>query len=104
MSVTTNRNVRAVLVAALMLALPTCSGRPTGVLLPIAQTEQLPGTSRVDMLVATTRKSATDRGVLFSGERGGAVTYNAALAGPASCQGLLALVGGFGFELDQQNR
>ena len=27
------------------------------------------------MLVATTRKSATDRGVLFSGERGDAVTY-----------------------------
>ncbi|WP_246692876.1 alpha/beta hydrolase [Methylobacterium sp. WL64] len=44
-------------------------------LLPIAQTEQLLGTSRVDMLVATTRKSATDRGVLYSGERGDAVTY-----------------------------
>lgn len=27
------------------------------------------------MLVATTRKSATDRGVLFLGERGDAVTY-----------------------------
>ncbi|MBE7202771.1 MAG: esterase, partial [Parafilimonas terrae] len=67
--------MRTMLVASLMLAVPACSGRPTGVLLPIAQTEQLPGISRVEMLVATTRKSATDRGVLFSGERGDAVTY-----------------------------
>ena len=74
-SVPNNRSVRAVLAASLTLALAACSGRPTGVLLPIAWTEQLPGTSRVDMLVATTRKSATDRGVLFSGERGDAVTY-----------------------------
>ncbi|WP_264046178.1 alpha/beta hydrolase [Methylobacterium flocculans] len=55
--------------------LTACAGRPTGVLLPIADTQQSPGTSRVDMLVATTRKAATDRGVLFSGERGDAVTY-----------------------------
>ena len=68
-------SLRAALVASVVLALPACSGRPTGVLLPIARTEQLPGTSRVDMLVATTRKSAADRGVLFSGERGDAVTY-----------------------------
>ncbi|TXM92863.1 esterase, partial [Methylobacterium sp. WL116] len=59
-------SLRALLAASVVLALPACSGRPTGVLLPIAQTEQLPGTSRVDMLVATTRKSAADRGVLFS--------------------------------------
>jgi esterase/lipase superfamily enzyme len=52
-----------------------CAGRPTGVLLPVAAVEAVPGTSRVDMLVATTRKSAADRGVLFSGERGDAVTY-----------------------------
>ncbi|MBE7204116.1 MAG: esterase, partial [Parafilimonas terrae] len=44
-------------------------------LLPVAAVETVPGTSRVDMLVATTRKSASDRGVLFSGERGDAVTY-----------------------------
>ncbi|WCS23756.1 alpha/beta hydrolase [Methylobacterium sp. NMS14P] len=44
-------------------------------LLPVAAVETAPGTSLVDMLVATTRKSASDRGVLFSGERGDAVTY-----------------------------
>lgn len=55
--------------------LTACAGRPTGVLLPIAAGAPVAGTSRVDMLVATTRKSATDRGVLFSGERGEAVTY-----------------------------
>lgn len=52
-----------------------CAGRPAGVLLPVVGAEQVPGTSRVDMLVATTRKSATDKGILFSGERGDAVTY-----------------------------
>ena len=45
--------------------LTACAGRPTGVLLPIAAGAPVAGTSRVDMLVATTRKSATDRGVLF---------------------------------------
>ncbi|WP_244479911.1 hypothetical protein [Methylobacterium sp. Leaf94] len=52
-----------------------CAGRPNGVLLPVAGAAQVAGTSRVDMLVATTRKAAVDRGVLFSGERGEAVTY-----------------------------
>ena len=70
-----SRNWRAALSALLLLSLPACAGRPTGVLLPIAAVEPVPGTSRVDMLVATTRKSAADRGVLFSGERGDAVTY-----------------------------
>ncbi|MCJ2023637.1 alpha/beta hydrolase [Methylobacterium sp. J-067] len=59
----------------MLLGLGACAGRPTGVLLPIADTAPVAGASRVDMLVATTRKSATDRGVLFSGERGEAVTY-----------------------------
>ncbi len=67
--------MRAALAASLVMSVPACAGRPTGVLLPIAAVEPVPGTSRVDMLVATTRKSATDRGVLFSGERGDAVTY-----------------------------
>ncbi|MCJ2087228.1 alpha/beta hydrolase [Methylobacterium sp. E-005] len=44
-------------------------------LLPIADAAPVAGTSHVDMLVASTRKSATDRGVMFSGERGDAVTY-----------------------------
>ena len=62
-----------VLVALALLT--ACAGRPSGVLLPIADAAPVAGTTRVDMLVATTRKSATDRGVLFSGERGEAVTY-----------------------------
>ena len=74
-SVQKMRSSRGILAALLILALPACSGRPSGVLLPVDQIDQIPGTSRVDMLVATTRKSATDRGVLFSGERGDAVTY-----------------------------
>ncbi|KQP10373.1 esterase [Methylobacterium sp. Leaf99] len=69
------RDGRAALVLTALLALPGCAGRPTGVLLPIADAGAVPGASRVDMLVATTRKSATDKGILFSGERGEAVTY-----------------------------
>lgn len=75
MSEPINKPLRAALAVLLVLSLPACAGRPTGVLLPIAAVAPVPGTSRVDMLVATTRKSATDRGVLFSGERGDAVTY-----------------------------
>ena len=64
------------MVGMMAIALLTgCAGRPAGVLLPIADAVQVSGTSRVDMLVATTRKAAADRGVLFSGERGEAVTY-----------------------------
>lgn len=58
--------------AALLLGagwLSACAGTPHGVLLPVAATA--PGTSRVEMLVATTRKSAADPGVLYSGERAG---------------------------------
>ncbi|WP_227441171.1 alpha/beta hydrolase [Methylobacterium sp. W2] len=70
------RGARAGLAISLLLTLVACAGRPTGVLLPIADVGPAPGTSHVDMLVATTRKSSTDRGVLFSGERGNAVTYS----------------------------
>nr|WP_244537342.1 alpha/beta hydrolase [Methylobacterium pseudosasicola] len=59
----------------MLFCLGACGGRPTGVLLPIADATPVAGTSRVEMLVATTRKSAIERGVLFSGERGEAVTY-----------------------------
>jgi len=63
----------ATLGLAALLALPGCAGRPSGVLQPVAAAA--PGTSRVEMLVATTRKPASAPGVLFSGERGEAVTY-----------------------------
>ena len=62
------------IVLASMLA--GCAGRTTGVLLPIAAASApVAGTSRVEMLVATTRKNAKSPGELFSGERGTEVSY-----------------------------
>ncbi len=49
------------------ITLAGCASRPDGVLLPVADTA--PGSSRVDMLVATTRLDTDDPGVMFSGER-----------------------------------
>lgn len=46
----------------------SCAGRPEGVLLPVVV--DTPGTSRVDLLVATTRRPSGDPRTLFSGERG----------------------------------
>ena len=52
----------------LALAASGCGGRPHGVLTP---QPQAPGTSRVDMLVATTRSAqGAEPGDLFTGERG----------------------------------
>lgn len=45
-----------------------CAGRPEGVLIPTAT--QAAGASKVDVLVATTRRTSETPGVLFSGERG----------------------------------
>lgn len=58
-----------------LLALPGCAERPLGVLLPVAEAGSLAGTSRVEMLVATTRKAAATRAELFSGERGTDVSF-----------------------------
>ncbi|MGM4979777.1 MULTISPECIES: alpha/beta hydrolase [Rhizobium] len=52
---------------AVTLSLAAC-GRPIGVMQPIS--ESVPGTSRVDLLVATTRLPDKDPAILFSGERG----------------------------------
>lgn len=49
-------------------ALAGCAERPTGTLIPVAAS--VPGASRVDMLVATTRAPSPQPGVLFSGKRG----------------------------------
>jgi esterase/lipase superfamily enzyme len=54
--------------AALALLLGGCAGDVKGVLAPVAH--GAPDTSKVSMLVATTRSSDPDDGVLFSGERG----------------------------------
>ncbi|WP_245425485.1 alpha/beta hydrolase [Phyllobacterium brassicacearum] len=45
-----------------------CAGRPKNVLLPVADT--VPSSSRVDMLVATTRGRSSVPGEMFTGERG----------------------------------
>lgn len=51
-----------------VLGLSGCGGRPIGVMTPTGVS--LPGTSSVDMLVATTRAPSEDPAILFSGERG----------------------------------
>lgn len=54
-----------------------CTGRPAqGVLIPVAESAE--GASRVPVLVATTRRrSTTDPGEMFSGERADALSYAA---------------------------
>ncbi len=49
------------------LGLTACASRPAGILIPIAAT--VPGASRVEMLVATTRATVTG-GDLYGGDRG----------------------------------
>ncbi len=44
-----------------------CAGRPQGVLMPVGQTPA--DTSKVNLLVATTRRPSGDPGTLFNGER-----------------------------------
>jgi esterase/lipase superfamily enzyme len=68
-----------VIFAALSLSLAcfSCAGRPSqGVLVPVAEAPV--GTSRVRVLVATTRqRSSADDGEMFSGDRGDATSYAA---------------------------
>jgi esterase/lipase superfamily enzyme len=57
------------LVILLAAVLSGCAGRPEGVLTPVGL--QVPGTSRVDLLVASTRSSVgATQGEMFTGERG----------------------------------
>ena len=70
--VSTTRAVTLPVLFAILL-LPACAERPQGVLIPVAA--GAPGTPHVEMLVATTRKSASGAGELFSGERGATVSY-----------------------------
>ena len=66
---------RRILVFSLLISLlGGCAGRPENVLQPVAVTTN--DISRVDMLVATTRKPAADPGELYSGERGTAISLN----------------------------
>jgi esterase/lipase superfamily enzyme len=61
----------------LAIVLSACAGRPSqGVLIPVAQSAE--GTSRIQILAATTRqRSTTDEGEMFNGERATDVSYAA---------------------------
>ncbi|MDE1159817.1 MAG: alpha/beta hydrolase [Neorhizobium sp.] len=58
--------VRTTLIATLAV-LAACAGRPQGVL--VAQTIAATDTSKIDVMVATTRSASETPGILFSGER-----------------------------------
>ena len=67
------QSARRTLCLVFALGLASCDSAPENLLLPVSGTA--PGASAVDVLVATTRRSATDPGDLYSGERGGALTF-----------------------------
>ena len=52
---------------AVLIVISGCASRPDGVLIPVGQS--VPGASKVDLLVATTRAPSANPGLLFSGER-----------------------------------
>lgn len=52
-----------------------CAGRPKGVLLPVDVSAPVPGSSTVDMAVATTRQRSAERGEMFTGERARAIDF-----------------------------
>ena len=54
-------------------ALASCGGTPEGLFVPVSATA--PGASSVDLLVATTRRSATSPAELYSGERGEGLSF-----------------------------
>src|SRR5271157_723862 len=53
--------------------LASCASTPENLFVPVSETAS--GVSTVDMLVATTRRSAENLGELYSGERGNALTF-----------------------------
>ena len=62
------------LAACCLLALAGCADHAHGVLVPVLA-DGVPGTSHVDMLVATTRALDASPGVMFSGQRGTGTAY-----------------------------
>lgn len=58
---------------AVALAAVGCADRPRGVLQPV--TTAVPGTSQVDLVVATTREPSRAPGEVFSGERGDGLAF-----------------------------
>ena len=55
-------------VGGLLLALTACAGRPIGVMEPTNHVAN--GTTKVELIAATTRAPAEDKAILFTGERG----------------------------------
>ncbi|MEN5297120.1 alpha/beta hydrolase [Brucella sp. TWI559] len=52
---------------AVLIIIAGCASRPDGILIPVGQS--VPGASKVNLMVATTRAPSGDPGTLFSGER-----------------------------------
>lgn len=65
--------LRGLAVCLSLIVLSGCGGHPKGVLTPVADT--LPNTSRVDMLIATTRDRSDLPGEMYSGERARVPTF-----------------------------
>ncbi|CAH2407154.1 conserved hypothetical protein [Mesorhizobium escarrei] len=61
------------LASALVGLLAGCASRPTNVLLPVADTS--PSSSKVEMLVATTRSRSSNPAQMYTGERGLAPSF-----------------------------
>ncbi len=59
----------------LLSLLSGCASRPEGVLVPVGDVVS-PGTTKVNLVVATTRRPSDNPGILFSGERDKLVSLN----------------------------
>ncbi len=68
------RLVRAVSLFAALALLTACATRQESVLRPVSAAAA--DTSRVDILAVTTRQAAQDPGLLYSGERGDAISFD----------------------------
>jgi esterase/lipase superfamily enzyme len=66
------RRVRSLIAIVLLLGLNACASL-RGTLVPVA--ESVPGASKVDMLIATTRMQASDPKEFFSGNRGPELSF-----------------------------
>lgn len=62
------RMKRALILSAVIALLAGCAARPTNVLLPVADTS--PSSSKINMLIATTRSRSSNPAEMYTGERG----------------------------------
>lgn len=61
--------MRRTYLAVVLVSVLSACGHPSGVMTPVTLTSPVPKSSRVDMLVATTRQESGDPATLFTGER-----------------------------------